>query len=302
MIVERAKEEADIIVGQRVCIEGASKTWHEMKAQGRKLVFEVDDDLWSVHKDNEIAHKFFADSDIRRRLAENATVADLVTVTNEHLQKILLEFNDNVAILPNYIDASTLTFDRKHNERLTVGWSGSASHLPDFQGMAPRLARFLKRNDQLDMHFIGANYESLLRVPCRWTDWSEEVAQYHTTIDFDIGVIPLAPNHFNRSKSYIKALEYGALGIPVVASKFGPYEDFVKHGVTGFLVQYDHEWEKYLNMLAHDEAMRLEMGEAARRQASEFTIQYNMMQWVEAYASLIPHFAAQLAEAKAGVA
>jgi hypothetical protein len=65
---------------------------------------------------------------------------------------------------------------------------------------------------------------------------------------------------FASSKSYIKALEYAALGIPVIASDAEPYRDFVVHGVTGFLVRRDHEWLSYLRELASDDGLRQSMG------------------------------------------
>ena len=34
----------------------------------------------------------------------------------------------------------------------------------------------------------------------------------------DIGICPLVDDEFNRNKSQIKAIEYGLLGLPVVAS------------------------------------------------------------------------------------
>ena len=60
----------------------------------------------------------------------------------------------------------------------------------------------------------------------------------------------------------MRALEYAARGIPVVASDCEAYRGFVQHGETGFLVRYDHEWGRYLRALVNDEAMRAEMGAA----------------------------------------
>jgi hypothetical protein len=45
------------------------------------------------------------------------------------------------------------------------------------------------------------------------------------SLNADISLAPLDQNQFNMSKSNIKALEAVALGIPLVSTKFGPYND-----------------------------------------------------------------------------
>jgi len=116
-------------------------------------------------------------------------------------------------------------------------------------------------------------------MPVRETTWLGNIWDYYRAIDFDIGVAPLAPIVFNRSKSHIKALEYAALSIPTVATDIEPYRDFIVHGETGFLVKHDHEWGRYLRILKEDDVLRKEMGAKAKDRASEFTIQRRWKNW-----------------------
>ena len=285
---------ADIVVGQRICISEASEHWQRMAEAGQKLVFEIDDNLWNVHYANELAGKFFADhpknpSEVIRRLSHNAATADLATVTSEGLAKIVRQFNPNVAILPNGYDASLLDHERPRHQNLTVGFAGSATHIRDFEVVAKPLRQFLLKNRKVRMHFMGQNYDSLLRINCKHTQWIHEVAAYQRAIDFDIGIIPLSIGKFNDAKSPIKALEFAALGIPVVASDYGPYKEFVKHGETGFLVKpgYDRDWIKYLNLLVEDEVLRDKIGRQAKEYAADFTIQKTCYKWVEAYRKVL---------------
>ena len=43
------------------------------------------------------------------------------------------------------------------------------------------------------------------------------------SLGLDAAVAPLEDHSFNRAKSKLKLLEYGILGIPIVASDIGPY-------------------------------------------------------------------------------
>src|SRR3546814_2221534 len=85
VIPEAARVAADVIIGQRVCMPGPSKLWQSWAKDGRKLIFEMDDDLWNVDPANERAYYFFRDQDIRRRLVENIRVAYAVNVSTPDL-------------------------------------------------------------------------------------------------------------------------------------------------------------------------------------------------------------------------
>jgi glycosyltransferase involved in cell wall biosynthesis len=220
------------------------------------------------------------------------SISDLVTVSTEPLVDVVKQYNPRVEVLRNCVHERLLTLERPVRDRLTVGWAGGTSHLRDFEYAAPMLSRFLRRTPQADFHFIGADYRVLpgWKVPegrTRHTPWTPDVWDYYAGVDFDIGVAPLDPaGKFNLCKSHLKAMEYGALGIPVVASDCEAYRWYVRHGVTGFLVKRDHEWERYLRDLVNDEAMRAEMGAAAKALAAQWTIQKHGEDWQKAYAAL----------------
>jgi glycosyltransferase involved in cell wall biosynthesis len=211
-----------------------------------------------------------------------------VTVTTAHLADVVSRFNDNVHVLPNCVDATLLERQRPRNERVTVGWAGGSSHINDFDFTGNAIRTFLRRSGDVDLHVIGTDFRRALGCPeARHSEWSENLVDYLNTIDFDIGIAPLAYHAFNKSKSDLKVLEYAALGIPVIATDYGPYTESVQHGVTGFLVRHSHEWARYLRELVNDEALRLEMGANARRWAATRTIQGNVWRWEAAYRSAI---------------
>lgn len=279
--------EGAILVGQRVGGPGSNLHW--LKAWRRsRLVWETDDDLWTVDALNRRAVRHFT-TETLDAIEQVARFAHLITVSTEPLAEAMRRFNPNVVTIPNHVEDRLFDIERPRRDRLTIGWAGGDSHHRDWLHVAPALRRFMVRNPAVDLHTIGANYQIATKMPrsqSRHTSWSVDLFDYYRTIDFDIGIAPLAPIEFNRSKSHIKALEYAALGIPVVASDLDPYRDFVVDGVTGFLVRRDHEWAQRLRDLVNDEAMRAEMGAAAKAHARRYAISEGWHLWADAYRGL----------------
>ena len=212
--------------------------------------------------------------------------------SSDLLAEQVAPYCENVRVLPNHVKAGLLTMWRPRSERLTVGWAGGTSHLVDIVTVADPLRDVLEANPQVDMHWMGFDYapeltrarlDSPLHRRCRYTPWQRDVGEYYKRIDFDIGIAPVADVPFNDSKSPIRVLEMAACGIPVVASNRVPYSEFVVDGKTGWLCSSEDEWRSRLTDLIHDDAMRAEMGAAAREQASGWTIEDGWRLWEQAY-------------------
>lgn len=274
----------DMIVGQRFIGPEGQALWDGWKTK-TKLVYENDDDV--LHPDNSSGLALWHDEDIRRTFCHNVSISDLVTVSTEALAEQMRPLNPNVVVIPNHVDGDMLFLERPRRERLTVGWAGGMSHLIDWMEAAEPVRELLETHPTVDFHFCGTDYSPLLKMTCRFTPWREDTWSYFKAIDFDIGLAPLADTVFNRSKSWIKALEYMALGIPVIASDRPAYRDMVVDGVTGFLVRTEAEWRARLNDLVNDEAMRVEMGAKGREIARQWTIQTGWKLWRDAYEGVV---------------
>lgn len=292
------REEAGVIIGQRVCKDGPTQMWQALCTEGKAtMVLELDDDLFRVDHSNTPARNFYQ-AGVLDNLAQNMRAADVVTVTTEPLADLARAYNPNVVIVPNRVPAWLLSHQRPAAPHLTIGWGGGASHVMDWEDAAPQIARFLWRNEGVHAHLIGGRFESMRAWPGQrvWVDrWFADVEDYYRAIDFDIGLAPLRPHVFNQSKSAIKALEYAALGIPAVASAAGPYERFVQHGVTGYLVRRDHEWAGFLRTLIEDEGLRFEMATNARRLAADHTVESNLASWTNAWGVPMPAASGEVA-------
>lgn len=279
-----------LIIAERLDKHDALPLWRRLRATS-KLVYEIDDDIFNVPPVNWQAYGTYSKKDTQDAVAHAAEVANLVTVTTEPLAEVMRAYNDNVAILPNYIPGWVCDLpDTDHP--LAVGWSGGASHALDIAEVAAPVRKFLDRNPDWSMRLMGTDYRPTIRHErTSFTPWipvTSDPEGFYSAPDWDIGLAPLArAGVFKQSKSYIKALEYAARGIPVLASDAEPYRDFVIDGVTGFLIRYDHEWLKRLDELANDDGLRERMSAAAREHARKFTIEDHWQEWAQAYEGVL---------------
>jgi len=281
----------DVIVAQRFNKPGGVHVYREARSPANRLVYEVDDDIFHVTAENFAAYTMWQRPEILEAATHAMEVSDIVTCTTPVLAEVLSEYNPNVVVLPNHIPGWVCDVDRKHRDRPAVGWAGGASHGVDVGMIVSPVRRFLKRFPGWDFRLAGTDYRPTFKagqraVFTRWVQVNDNERDYFTSPDWDIGLAPVAPNTFNASKSPLKALEYGALGIPVIASDWYPYRDFVKHGETGFLVRRDHEWLSYMSELAADAGLREKMGEAARDLARQYTIEKGYKLWAKTYEDL----------------
>lgn len=285
----------DVIVSQRHLSHSSLESWRRARDPLTRLVYETDDDVFSITADNYQAYNLYNREDIRDAVMHGAEVADLVTVTTPHLARVMAEHtgNQNVKALRNCIPGWLTEMNRAVRSRPAIGWQGGASHGVDVGLIASPVRRFLKRFPGWDLRLGGTDYRPTFKAGDRavYSDWIpvyENAEGYFASVDFDIGLAPLLDTEFSRSKSDVKVLEYGALGIPSIASDCEVYRNFITHGENGFLVRHDHEWLKYLSILASDDELRLKMGEAAREAARYRTIERNWQRWETAYRNLFP--------------
>lgn len=285
----------EVLVAQRVGNPRTPALLDAAKQAGIQVVIEHDDDLFNVPPKNPAA-AIFTQPHIRQGMADCLRRANLITASTPHLADRLAEFERPVLVLPNSIpdhvfDLPLHKFSHSSgndaDDAVVLGWRGSPTHAEDFHEAVHGLNRVLQ-NPNVFLQIIGSKpTDKLPDAQVMYNGWIKNLDDFYSALAFDIGVIPLADNVFNQSKSHIAALEMAARGIPVVASDSPAYRDFVIHGSTGFLVKQRHEWAKYLNILIKDPDLRHLMGQHARERAELYRTSVIADQYAHAYGSLI---------------
>jgi hypothetical protein len=196
----------DVIVAQRWNKHDGLPVWRRARTPHSRLVFELDDDVFHVTPDNWNAYTLYGRPDIRDAIEHAAQTADLVTVSTEPLAQVMREYNPAVAVLPNCIPGWVCTLPRLERARPRVGWMGGASHGVDIGIVADPVRRFLRRFPGWDFQCNATDYRPTVKAPADrmsyvpWMQVNQHPQEFYVSIDFDIGLCPLAPTTFNQSK------------------------------------------------------------------------------------------------------
>lgn len=249
---------------------------------------------WTFTPSNTNAYEYYRRPFIRSGLKDCMRLADVMTCSTVPLATALAEFNPNVVVLPNYISSSFLN-PRPFSPTpgpVSVGWAGGSSHRADIRLVATALRRAQDAN-AFGFVSIGHNWTKMLDLAdSTYLGWTSRVSDYVASLNFDIGIAPLVTNHFNGCKSPIKAMEYGARAIPVVASNVEPYASYVVHGETGFLANDDDEWVEYLTQLSQDRYLRYRLGMGNYELAKANTLEAHIEARAQAYQRTVAHLPA----------
>ena len=252
--------------------------------------------------------------------------ADAVTTTNNFLAGVIRQNTgqQDIHILPNCLDASEWTPSKKHGKgEVWIGWSGSVSHYPDMKFLMPVFDRLMNKYPQLRIQIMGSCFDYLFPPKgeaqaygvggygglneARIYKWDECGERWPGRMRFDkpvpiqnytqwmcdnwmadIGICPLEENRFNDAKSELKWCEYSMLGIPTIASKFGPYKRAIRHGEDGLLCGTARSWENALESLIESPRLRNDIAESARRVVLDrYDADRQAVRWRDCFESVI---------------
>lgn len=281
----------DVVVGCIIAQPQAAGDWTRRCGvlDGPFMVFETDDDYLGLAPYNS-ARREWENADQRFGYIASMRTSHRIVTSTDYLAQLLYEQtgHPDIVVARNTVPASMLEIPKPQNEHLVIGWAGGSSHEGDWAWAKDGVRRALTKLPEWKLRFIGMDYRPTMRLPAdrlEYVPWTTDVEEFwHSdALGLDIGLAPIMPSAFNRSKSEIKLIEYAARGIPVVAADYGIYRSFVKHGETGFLVKDKKGWTAAIMELAHDEDLRTEMGAQARLQATDHTIEARWPEYKEAY-------------------
>jgi glycosyltransferase involved in cell wall biosynthesis len=204
--------------------------------------------------------------------------AAAVTAGNEYLADRALKARARrVVVVPTAVDDGAYArVSRSGVDTLTFGWIGSPAtqhYLDTIQAELQQVAGSLGAKIKL----IGARQDKFSYADVELRQWNEE-SEIEELSTCDIGLAPLFDGPWERGKCGLKAIQYMAAGMPVLAADVGALSSIVVHGETGFLYLNGKEFTAFAQQLAADPGLRRQMGNAGRRRVAG---EYSVHRWVE---------------------
>ncbi len=150
------------------------------------------------------------------------------------------------------------------SDRIVIGWTGTHSTLSYLDLVVPVIQSLEKKlHNQFEFHVIADKNPNFELSSLRFIKWSKE-SEIQDLLKFDIGLMPLTDDLWAKGKCGFKALQYMAIGIPVIASPVGVNKNIIDEGVNGFLCKSLSQWEEKIVQLIKDQELRKRMGDAGR--------------------------------------
>lgn len=166
--------------------------------------------------------------------------------------------------------------ERPSSAKINVFYgSGTKAHTADFiELVEPALIAVMDGNPTVHVTLCGHVEAPSLkaRFPLRveHVDFIPDRDAYLALLRrAHVNLAILSESAFNDCKSEIKWLEAAALGIPTLASRVGGLTETTTAGVDILLALSPEEWEREIDRLCNDAALRGSIANAARRKALE---------------------------------
>jgi glycosyltransferase involved in cell wall biosynthesis len=181
--------------------------------------YDIDDALHADWGGDRMLRRVFAKAGKAAACVERASIT---IAGNDHLAEWAATLADDVRVVPTCVEPADYEPRPDHDlhEPPRILWIGSPSTVRHLRLIE---APLLRLHADLGARLVvigGSVADSPLAAMAIPVSWSPE-NQRRWLADADLGVMPLSDDAFERGKCGYKLLQYGAAGLPAVASPVG---------------------------------------------------------------------------------
>jgi glycosyltransferase involved in cell wall biosynthesis len=266
---------------------------YELRRLNKRIIYDIDDNFEAIPLTTEIGvyHRAAFRLHAMKRFFE---LADAVRVYSEAMRQLALAYGGKCQRYLAYFDADLVSGLARRSRKDVVSLAYPTGRLDD-----PRLEEMFygalghvlqKYGSRVQLHLWTKEVPEQLkgftniRRHAGTRNYARFVRAFYTE-GFDIGLAPLVDELFFHSKSNNKYREYGGCGVAGIYSNQPPYNDSVRHGVTGLLCDQGAEaWIDALEMLIEDAGLRQRIANAANE---DVLSHYRFEDYVTCFRTLI---------------
>ncbi|KAA8996732.1 glycosyltransferase [Affinibrenneria salicis] len=222
-------------------------------------VYELDDYLPNVPLKS--VHRANVPKDVVRLMRKSLGFMDRFVVSTAPLAEAFADLHTDIRVVENRLPIQwwgNVQGLRRQGKKPRVGWGGGSSHTGDLE-LITDIVRDLA--DEVEWVFFGMCPEKL-RPYVHEFHRGVEIDLYPAklaSLNLDLALAPLEDNLFNRCKSNLRLLEYGACGFPVICTDLDPYQGDLP--VTRVRNRYK-DWMDAIRMHLADLDATAQMGDA----------------------------------------
>lgn len=258
----------------------------QVQRAGAALIYSLDDNflrldlLAQATEPDREAHAADMRAAVKLLLSESRGVL----VNAEELREQLSQYSSPISVLPHALDERLLVaapgLPRESHfgkHRKVIGYMGTATHDDDLLSIVPALHLLhQKYPDRFELEIVGtvgreATWALCGDLPIRRVNCDPHEIEYPSFmlwytghVRWDIALAPLVDTPFNRCKSDIKLLDYGAIGATGIYSRIPAYESSIPAGERGLVVENETgAWFAALEQLLLDDAVCQQLGRTA---------------------------------------
>jgi GT2 family glycosyltransferase/glycosyltransferase involved in cell wall biosynthesis len=269
----------DLIVTQRHAVAGEAGQMllRHCRQHRIPLLYDLDDDLLGLPRMHPDARRL---RPLVRDVERMLRGASAVWVSTPELLKRIRRLRNGVQLVPNGLDerlwADPPATRLGRQAPIRILFMGTLTHDADFALVEPALSRLhAEFPGRVGFDMIGVSGRQDLptwvnRLPLAISanlSYPGFVNWLVHQPGWDIGIAPLAGSSFNAAKSAIKAMDYAALGLAVLASDVPAYRGALSP--DSLVPNTETAWFEALSRLVRDPARRHRMAADARARFAE---------------------------------
>lgn len=242
-----------------------------LQALGIKILYSISD-YWEFGDNHPVYNNPFLVNYAQQRVLLHLMNADGVMVTCERLALHCMKYNDNIAIIPNFLNPEDFKINKiERKDKLRIGLVGSASHVSNWEllkGVINRIAKnkdlsskiefYIKGGLETDVNFkrIYNLFKSKKNLSYTFQN-SVDVDSYINVYDnLDVVLMPLEYTEFNLCRSSLKLLECAMTNTLPIGSKYYSSKELKGIVVCETPLQYEETLTKLLEVDYYNKVLK----------------------------------------------
>jgi len=192
--------------------------WAELylKLRGIKYIVDYDDAIFHNYDES---NNVFIRLLLKNKIPKVMKSANHIITGSPYLTEFASKYSKRVTEIPTCVFINKYDNVERSNpdNSFVIGWIGSKTTSCNLLIIKDALERFRQRYQDVIIRLVGVDMitAKVLNVdPVAWTEQNE----FQLLNSFQVGIMPLIDNNFNRGKCGFKLIQYMACGKPTIST------------------------------------------------------------------------------------